>query len=130
MNSDLEDRKIFETQSTTFEIHATGVPKPEAKWFKDGKPIKMTDRLKWSSNGDFFKLVLTNAQLDDAGVYTCKLTNKLGEKTVEGTLTVATAIEYRKPRFVEPLKDASAPLDAPIQLQAVLLADPVPDVVW
>ncbi|XP_015514042.2 obscurin isoform X6 [Neodiprion lecontei] len=130
VNSDLEDRKIFETQSTTFEIKATGVPKPEAKWFKDGKPIKISDRLKYTSSGDFFKLVLTNAQLEDAGVYQCKLSNKFGEKTLEGKLTVASTTEYRKPRFVEPLKDAVAPANDPVQLQAVLLADPVPDVVW
>ncbi|XP_046622188.1 obscurin isoform X5 [Neodiprion virginianus] len=130
VNSDLEDRKIFETQSTTFEIKATGVPKPEAKWFKDGKPIKISDRLKYTSSGDFFKLVLTNAQLEDAGVYQCKLSNKFGEKTLEGKLIVASTTEYRKPRFVEPLKDAVAPANDPVQLQAVLLADPVPDVVW
>lgn len=130
MSSDLEDRKIFESQSTTFEIKATGSPKPEAKWYKDGKPIKVTDRLKYTSSGDFFKLVLTNAQLEDTGVYKCKLSNKLGEKNLEGKLTVASASEYRKPRFVEPLKDVSAPLGEPIELKAVLLADPVPDVVW
>ncbi|XP_046753439.1 obscurin isoform X7 [Diprion similis] len=130
VNSDLEDRKIFETQSTTFEIKATGVPKPEAKWFKDGKPIKISDRLKYTSSGDFFKLVLTNAQLEDAGIYQCKLSNKFGEKSLEGKLTVASTTEYRKPRFVEPLKDAVAPANESVQLQAVLLADPIPDVVW
>ncbi|XP_020711861.2 obscurin isoform X6 [Athalia rosae] len=130
VSSNLEARKIYETQSTTFEVKAAGIPKPEAKWFKDGKALKVTDRLKFSNVGDSFKLILVNAQVEDGGIYKCNLINKFGEKAIEGALIVAPVSEYRKPRFVEPLKDISTALEKPVELKAILLADPIPDVSW
>ncbi|XP_024939523.1 obscurin isoform X4 [Cephus cinctus] len=130
LSSDLEDRMIYEAQSTTFEIKATGQPKPEAKWFKDGKPIKNTDRLKITHNGDFFQLAIANAQVDDSGIYKCILSNKLGQKVLEANLTVASASEYRKPRFVKGLEGANIVKNEPVELKAVITADPIPQVAW
>ncbi|XP_012273370.1 obscurin isoform X3 [Orussus abietinus] len=130
LSSNLEDQMIYETQSMVFEIKATGLPKPEGKWFKDDEPIKAGDRLKIGHSGELFQLTLSNATPEDSGVYKCIFTNKIGDKAVEGNLTVAPTSEYRKPRFKEPLQDLNVPFEEPGEFKAVLTADPIPDIVW
>lgn len=73
---------------------------------------------------------LSKATLEDEGVYTCVLTNKLGEEMVEGYLTVGTVDELRKPRFTEPLSDVDVAFEANGEFKAVFTADPVPDIAW
>ncbi|KAG7203298.1 hypothetical protein KM043_010391 [Ampulex compressa] len=130
VQSTLEDRTIFETQKTKFEITATGLPRPDVKWFKDGKPLRSGDRIRITAAGDVYATELSQATLDDEGVYSCKLSNKLGEEMAEAYLTVGTVDELRRPRFSEPLQDVDVALGDNGEFQATFTADPVPDVTW
>jgi hypothetical protein len=31
--TDMDDRKVYESLSTTYEVQASGIPRPEAKWW-------------------------------------------------------------------------------------------------
>ncbi|XP_066587325.1 obscurin isoform X2 [Prorops nasuta] len=130
VTSNLEDRTIFETQTTCFEVKVTGLPRPDGKWFKDGKQVRSSDRLRIEHVSETFKLTLSRAQSDDEGIYSFVATNKLGEKTVEGFLTVASVAELRKPRFIEPLEDTDVADGATGEFKAVFTADPVPEISW
>lgn len=130
MSTNLTDRTIFETQNTQFEVKATGLPRPDAKWLKDGKALRSGERVRITTSGESYELDLSKATLEDEGLYMCVLTNKLGEETVEGYLTVDTVDELRKPRFTEPLSDVDVALQANGEFRAVFTADPVPDVRW
>lgn len=130
MSTSLADRTIFETQTTHFEVEATGLPRPDAAWLKDGKPLRSGGRVRITASGESYELELSKATLEDEGVYTCVLTNKLGEETVEGYLTVGTVDDLRKPRFTEPLADVDVAHNASGEFKAVFTADPVPDVRW
>lgn len=83
-----------------------------------------------TTNGESYEMDLSKATLEDSGLYTCVLTNKLGEETVEGFLSVGTVDELRKPRFTEPLNDVDVGDNADGEFKAVFTADPVPDVAW
>lgn len=130
MKTNLTDRTIFETQNTKFEITATGLPRPDAAWMKDGKPLRSGERVRISTSGETYEMDLSKATLEDEGVYTCILTNKLGEETVDGYLTVGTVDDLKKPRFTEPLSDVDVALEANGEFTAVFTADPVPDITW
>ncbi|XP_020293629.1 obscurin isoform X3 [Pseudomyrmex gracilis] len=130
VNTNLNDRTIFETQNLKFEVTATGLPRPDAAWMKDGKPLRSGERIRISAAGESYEMELSKATLEDEGVYTCILTNKLGEETVEGYLTVGTVDDLRKPRFTEPLSDVDVALEANGEFTTVFTADPVPDITW
>lgn len=62
----------------------------QVKWNKNGQELKEDNRIKFESQGTVYKLVIKNAQLDDADQYI--ITLPTGEKskamlTVEGMYT-------------------------------------------
>ncbi|XP_067207809.1 obscurin isoform X2 [Linepithema humile] len=130
VNTNLTDRTIFETQNTQFEVHATGLPRPDVKWLKDGKPLRAGGRVRITTSGETYEMDISKATLEDEGLYMCVLTNKLGEETVEGYLTVGTVDELRQPRFTESLSDVDVALEGDGEFKAVFTADPVPDITW
>ncbi|KAK2576391.1 hypothetical protein KPH14_005736 [Odynerus spinipes] len=130
VNSTLEDRMIFETQTTTFEIETTALPRPDAKWFKDGKPLRSGERIRITNAGDKYSMELSKAVLEDAGVYECVFTNKLGEDIAQGHLAVGTVDELRKPRFTQPLSDVDIADGKSGKFTAIFTADPVPEISW
>lgn len=56
--------------------------------FKDGEELKPSNNIKISDSGETYKLELIDAKGSDAGVYKCKIINRLGEKSVEAKLTL------------------------------------------
>lgn len=130
LKTNLTDRTIFETQSTQFEVTASGLPRPDVKWLKDGKPLRSGERVRIGTSGETYDMDLSKATLEDEGLYMCVLTNKLGEETVEGYLTVGTVDDLRKPRFTEPLSDVDVAFETNGEFKAVFTADPIPDVRW
>lgn len=121
---------IYETQSTTFTIKASGLPRPDAKWFKDGKPLRAADKAKATYSAETHILTLNKATEADTALYQLVLTNKLGEKSIDAYLEVGPVSDLRKPRFSEPLSDIDVEKDGTGVFKAVLTADPVPEVVW
>ena len=130
VSSTLDDRDIFETQSTQYEIHASGLPRPEAKWYKDGKPLKISKRITYSNVGEVFTLNITKALQDDSGLFTVVFTNKLGEKSLEGFLNVEPVDELRRPKLIEPLGDADVDEGKTGTFSAVFNGDPIPEATW
>lgn len=111
-------------------MHVTGLPRPDIKWLKNGKPLRAGERVRISSSGESFEIDISKATLEDEGLYTCVLTNKLGEETVEGYLTVGTVDELRQPRFTKPLCDVNVAFDSDGEFQTMFTADPIPDITW
>lgn len=70
------------------------VPVPTISWHKDGKDIKIADRV--SSKSDYISATLevSNAVRADAGVYTITLENKIGSTT--GSINVKVIGNYCK----------------------------------
>ncbi|XP_047356866.1 obscurin isoform X6 [Vespa velutina] len=130
VETSLKNRMIFETQNTTFEVITTGLPRPDAKWFKDGKILRTGERIRITNAGDKYELELSKATLQDAGLYECIFTNKLGEDIVQGQLEVGTVNDLRKPRFIEPLSDVDIADGTNGEFKAIFTADPVPEIIW
>ncbi|XP_063238451.1 obscurin isoform X6 [Bacillus rossius redtenbacheri] len=128
--SDLVDREVFESLPTAFEVKATGIPRPEAKWYKDGEELKPSDRVKLSDSGDSYRLELADARTADQGVYKCVVANKLGEKSQQAKLSLKPESDYRKPVVKVPLKDMSVPKNEEVVMTCVFTADPAPKVKW
>ncbi|XP_040895666.1 hemicentin-1 [Toxotes jaculatrix] len=57
---------------------ASGIPLPAISWLKDGRPIKATNSVRILSGGRSLRLM--HAAVEDAGRYTCIVSNSAGEE--------------------------------------------------
>lgn len=89
LKEDIKDTHVYESTPIAFEVTAQGIPKPEAQWLHDGKPIKADGRIKIIEDGNLYKLDITDVKLEDKGEYKVIIKNKLGEKTKHGVLSVS-----------------------------------------
>lgn len=87
--SDVKDKHVYESCPISFEVTAQGIPKPDAQWLHNGKPIKSDDRVKIIQEGNLYKLDIIEAKLGDAGSYQVSITNKLGEEVRKAELSVS-----------------------------------------
>lgn len=63
-----------------------GHPQPKITWFKDGQSLAVGDPYKMSADGAF--LWIPQANLSNAGHYSCIASNAVGEKTKHTQLSV------------------------------------------
>ena len=66
-----------------------GNPPPKVEWLKDGQPVDQ-DRVQTMFRSGVASLEIFNARITDAGTYSCRATNELGEDYTECLLTVQT----------------------------------------
>ncbi|KAK7082962.1 hypothetical protein SK128_020956 [Halocaridina rubra] len=86
------------------EVRVTGSPRPEARWFKDGKELMSDgDKYKMSHEDNFYMLKIRNVDRKDKGKYKVDLTNPSGSASSETVLNVRAP-----PDFITPLKEAYA----------------------
>ncbi|KAK0094450.1 hypothetical protein PV326_010858, partial [Microctonus aethiopoides] len=130
VSSDFEDCTIYATQSISFTIHATGLPRPDAKWFRDGKALRAADKAKSSQTGEKHTLTINKASEAETGLYQLVLTNKLGTTSIDAFIEVGPESELRAPRFKEPLANINVEINSTGTFQTVLTAEPIPEVVW
>jgi titin len=67
----LEDQTVVEKQKATFTC-TLSKPRLKVSWFKGDKKLSENDRIQFVQEGKVYKLVINNAQLDDASNYTIK----------------------------------------------------------
>lgn len=71
-----------------------GNPKPDVKWYKDGKPLRDTTNMDIRSRGDNYSVTIYSSKPEDAGHYKCEARNQKGvtdrsfEIKVEGELVI------------------------------------------
>lgn len=83
----LKDTTVAKGDRATLEIELT---KGDAlvKWFKDGKELQFSEHVQLAIDGKRQKLKIYNAELSDAGVFSCQV----GDQTSSATLTVTGMI--------------------------------------
>lgn len=86
--SDLKDQKVYESCPVSFEIIAQGIPKLEAQWTLNDKPLKSDDHYTITEDGLKYKLSIADVALTDAGQFKIVVKNKLGELSKQCELGV------------------------------------------
>jgi len=97
---------------------------------KDGKAIKGDDHIVITSEGKVYKLEIAELVMEDAGVYKCTISNRLGEKSQETKFDTISQNEFRKPTVNADLKPLVINKNENGTLTLMLVADPVPEIVW
>ncbi|XP_075733477.1 obscurin isoform X6 [Rhipicephalus microplus] len=131
----LEPVEVVEGYPARLEATLAGQPTPDTEWQKDGKPLipdgKKIKETKTPS-GDV-ALDIPKATPEDAGVYTCKAKNPLGEQETKAPLTVAASDSGDKAEekpTVSPLDDVEVMESEPFTLEAKITGNPTPEVEW
>lgn len=91
--SDLKDQSVYESTPVSFEVIAQGIPKPEAQWTLNGKPLKSDDHYNTTEDGPRYKLSIADVRLADAGTFKVLIKNKLGELPKQCELSVMRELE-------------------------------------
>lgn len=84
--------KVRENEDVTFTVPFTGAPTPDAEWFTSGTVVKPGPRKQKTLGEDSASLTIRKVADEDAGEYTIKLTNPVGD--VQAALTLVIMSEY------------------------------------
>ncbi|XP_070134157.1 obscurin isoform X1 [Drosophila bipectinata] len=128
---DVFQQHSFESVPLKYEVIATGIPKPEAIWYHDGKPITPDKHTSITVDGDHYKLEVESLDMVDAGEYKVVVQNKCGEKSHQGELSLSGIAEYRKPILTAGpgLKDIKVNKGDKVSEPVTFTADPTPEIV-
>uniref|UniRef100_A0A336ML28 CSON001463 protein n=1 Tax=Culicoides sonorensis TaxID=179676 RepID=A0A336ML28_CULSO len=130
-------------QKLKLECEVVGIPTPEVYWLHNDKPLTRGD-VKLHYENEKATLVINEAFLKDAGVYTITAKNIAGEVSsassvcVKGKLptetsdseAVASDMEPIKPSVQLPLKNVAVFEGKPVRLDCVIIGVPEPEVIW
>lgn len=96
----------------TLRVRVTGSPRPDIKWFKDGRQIYADSRVKLSVEelSSTYSLTIHDVNENDLGTYTVEAFNIVGRETSNGVLTGGSG--FLKPSFKKGLSDIFVNQDA------------------
>ncbi|XP_020716206.1 obscurin isoform X3 [Ceratitis capitata] len=129
-HADILEKHSFESVPLKYEVIAKGIPKPEAVWYHDGKPLQADQHVSTIVDGDKYRLEIKELQLADAGEYKVVIKNKCGEKSLQGVLSLSGVAEYRKPILKSGLHDITTNKGNSLAIPIVFTADPQPKITW
>ncbi|XP_013419361.1 titin-like [Lingula anatina] len=126
------------TEGNPVELKCTvaGFPEPDVMWQLNGKPLKPSANIEMKTEGDQAVLSIKNATPNDSGVYTCKITNKLGHAQCSSTVTVKPDMFKKKeaakvaPTFTAKFKDVEVTPKRDTYLECKIKGSPAPEVTW
>lgn len=106
----------------------SGTPKPKVEWLKNNRPLPHDGRVRASYDGLLNKLVFLEVQPDDAGSYTCNVSNDFGQASTSADMTVTPKIN--KPVVLEKMNDVNAYETEKSEFSVKLSSHPRADVEW
>merc|ERR1719188_1750902 len=107
----------------------SGFPAPTISWLRDGNEIKVRKGVLISQDASGgATLVVEKCTMSDAGVYTAKGVNDVGECETSCTVSVTQAME--EPKFTSLLRSAKAVEGSPIKLEGKMVGHPMPEIKW
>ncbi|XP_016146102.1 hemicentin-1-like [Sinocyclocheilus grahami] len=104
---------------------ASGMPLPSITWLKDGQPISASSSVRVISGGRGLRLM--HAAIEDAGRYTCIVSNSAGEERKNFDLNVLVPPSIVKEGTVEDVKVKER---QNIILACEVTGNPVPEITW
>ncbi|CAH2312973.1 leucine-rich repeats and immunoglobulin-like domains 1 [Pelobates cultripes] len=82
----IEDRVVFLGATLALQCKANGSPPPRITWLKGDEPLVLTDRHHFTPGNQL--LVIRNVVKEDAGKYTCEMSNTLGTERAYSRVSV------------------------------------------
>ncbi|KRZ83387.1 Peroxidasin -like protein [Trichinella sp. T8] len=110
-------------ETVSFTCLVSGYPNPRIHWFCNGNKLISSNRIKFYQHDQ--KVVITNVQREDNGVYTCVAENAISQSTATAFLQVKSRPEFRlRPQNTIALEGAE------VKLECDPVGYPQPAIVW
>ncbi|XP_022664923.1 obscurin-like isoform X9 [Varroa destructor] len=124
---ELKDASVMTETPLKLDVEVEGLPEPDVKWYKDGQQVFNTERVKLVHQVDSasYALVVDKAKVDDAGSYTCVISNPLGSQSGHAAVTVNSA-----PKIIKKLESYEATITETVKLSTKIAGVPKPKVEW
>uniref|UniRef100_A0A669QNP8 Obscurin n=1 Tax=Phasianus colchicus TaxID=9054 RepID=A0A669QNP8_PHACC len=121
-----------------FHLKAKGYPEPRLYWFKNGQPLKASDRILKIDRREFHSLEILNVMKSDAGQYSIFLINSAGSAYSSARLVVRGRYwpildsheQLIPPRFLERFTNKKVKKGASITLSVKVEGHPPPTITW
>ncbi|CAH0694872.1 unnamed protein product [Spodoptera exigua] len=124
----LRDMTAEEGQPLSVSVPFVGNPVPEVTWTKDGVPLKPNEKIRLTCDGKRVGLEISSMELPDAGVYSIKLVNPLGEDSSDGNINVRKV--YSAPSFSQKFTDLQQLPTFDAKFPARVFGIPFPEISW
>ncbi|CAI9716214.1 titin-like [Octopus vulgaris] len=129
-----DDKSIMEGTMTELKCKISGYPDPFVMWLVNDYEIGPTEDFVVTRDGDMCSLKLKKLSLADTGVYTCRISNPLGEAICSARITVKSEkphdIYEREPKFIRKLDDTRVHKGRNVCFECTTLGDPQPEIKW
>lgn len=113
-------------ENVKLNVQIDGEPKPQCKWFHDGKEITDKDKdYKIINDDKGSTLIIPKVAEDHGGQYACQSENAAGKAETSSKLVV-----NGPPYVVKHLENTESAIDADVKLTAVIKGHPKPDIKW
>ncbi|GBM98114.1 Hemicentin-1, partial [Araneus ventricosus] len=121
-----EEKEVMLHESTEFNCVVNGYPYPEIRWYKDGSEISL-QRFEIVVSDDLQTLTILKPEITDAGNYSCKAINIVGEatKAVQLNILVPPHIEQQSVTETFRVKEGED-----LHLNCEAHGTPPPKIVW
>uniref|UniRef100_A0A8D2LBZ0 Leucine rich repeats and immunoglobulin like domains 1 n=1 Tax=Varanus komodoensis TaxID=61221 RepID=A0A8D2LBZ0_VARKO len=90
----LEDRVVSVGETVVLQCKATGSPPPRINWLKGDQSLVVTDRHHFTPGNQL--LIVRNVVVEDAGKYTCEISNTVGTERAHSHVSVLPSLGCRK----------------------------------
>uniref|UniRef100_A0A0R3RFL5 Muscle M-line assembly protein unc-89 n=1 Tax=Elaeophora elaphi TaxID=1147741 RepID=A0A0R3RFL5_9BILA len=126
----LTDMEVNELETTEMKVTATGVPTPEIQWFKDGTPVQINNERILVRETETSQHILTikQIQLEDAGLYSCKASNKAGSEECKAKFVVLEV--QQAPKLTKQLSEIKVKEMETAELAVTVTGKPTAEVCW
>lgn len=88
----MENKEVVVGGSIVMECMASGSPRPQLSWRKNGSPLLATERHFLTAENQL--LIIVNAEPSDAGSYECEMSNSLGSVMGASLLSIKAGKAY------------------------------------
>ncbi|KAM7400475.1 hypothetical protein PAMA_004929 [Pampus argenteus] len=112
-------------------LKVKGFPKPRVYWFKDGHPLRASERILLQAVQDVHGLEILQVKKEDMGEYSAYISNAAGSAYSSARLIVLNSKEpLVPPRFLERFSNRKVKQGASITLSVKVEGSPTPMVSW
>lgn len=120
-----ESQNVSVGTNVTFSCRALGNPRPEVRWFRDGRSIPFGDRISLENDGTLLRILAVKET--DAGKYECYLRSVDHMVHLFADLSV---IDLTAPRLLFRPRDMEVELDATVEIPCRAEGIPKPLIQW